>query len=187
MINFQNENISITSLPQKDKNKSIYWLGLLGFIPMLGFFVGFGLVLAGLLKYKDKKLIIIGVFCILFTVFAYSFLYFGLEKFDTMKKGWADLSQIQINEVVKDIEFYKLQHGEYPDDLKQLLNQNDFVNIQDPIKGLKVQEKDIFIYKNLGNKYLLCSKGLDDILNTKDDIYPNLKNLHNVNWIKKPE
>jgi hypothetical protein len=42
-----------------------------------------------------------------------------------------------------------LQNGKYPDSLKQLSNNEGFVNIQDPVKGLNASEKDVFIYKNL--------------------------------------
>ena len=177
MIEFENANPKNVS---KEMNKPPYLLGLLGFIPLVGFFVGIGLTLYGLIKYKDKKLVIIGVFCMLFTVFVYSFMIFGLDKFSKVKESWAELSQHQINELVKDVEYYKLQNGKYPESLKQLSN----VNIQDPVKGLNAREKDVFIYKNLGDKYLLFSVGLDWKPNTKDDIYPKVKPNSNIGWIK---
>ena len=177
MITFDNNKLSDSS---KVANKPPYLLGLLGFIPLVGFFVGIGLTLYGLIKYKDKKLVIIGVLCMLFTVFLYSFMIFGLDKFSKVKESWAELSQHQINELVKDVEYYKLQNGKYPESLKQLSN----VNIQDPVKGLNAREKDVFIYKNLGDKYLLFSVGLDGKPNTKDDIYPKVKPNSNIGWIK---
>lgn len=176
MITFDNNKLSDIS---KVANKPPYLLGLLGFIPLVGFFVGIGLTLYGLIKYKDKKLVIIGVLCMLFTVFLYSFMIFGLDKFSKVKESWAELSQHQINELVKDVEYYKLQNGKYPESLKQLSN----VNIQDPVKGLNASEKDVFIYKNLGDKYLLFSVGLDGKPNTKDDIYPKVKPNSNIGWI----
>ena len=177
MITFDNNKLSDIS---KVANKPPYLLGLLGFIPLVGFFVGIGLTLYGLIKYKDKKLVIIGVLCMLFTVFVYSFMIFGLDKFSKVKESWAELSQHQINELVKDVEYYKLQNGKYPESLKQLSN----VNIQDPVKGLNAREKDVFIYKNLGDKYLLFSVGLDGKPNTKDDIYPKVKENSNIGWVK---
>ena len=177
MLEFENANPKNVS---KEMNKPSYLLGLLGFIPLVGFFVGIGLTLYGLIKYKDKKLVIIGVFCMLFTVFVYSFMIFGLDKFSKVKESWAELSQHQINELVKDVEYYKLQNGKYPESLNQLSN----VNIQDPVKGLNAREKDVFIYKNLGDKCLLFSVGLDGKPNTKDDIYPKVKPNSNIGWIK---
>lgn len=109
---------------------------------------------------------------------------FWIGKFSKVKEGWVELSQYHINELVKDIEYYKLQNGKYPDSLKQLSNNEGFVNIQDPVKGLNASEKDVFIYKNLGDKYLLFSVGLDGKPNTKDDIYPKVKPNSNIGWIK---
>ncbi len=181
MIKFENTNSTYAS---KEASKPPYLLGLLGFIPLVGFFVGIGLTLYGLIKYKDKKLIIIGVFCMLFTVFVYSFMIFGIEKLDIAKEGNVKMTQFQINGLIKDVEFYKLENGSYPDSLKQLETNEGFVNIQDPVKGLKAREKDVFIYKNLGDKYLLFSVGLDGKPNTKDDIYPKVKENSNIGWVK---
>lgn len=181
MITFENNRLSEIS---KENNKPPYLLGLLGFIPLVGFFVGIGLTLYGLIKYKDKKLIIIGVFCMLFTVFVYSFMYLGIEKFSKVKESWVELSQYQINTLVKDIEYFKLENGSYPNNLKQLETNKGFVNIQDPVKGLKASEKDVFVYKNLGDKYLLYSVGLDGKPNTKDDIYPKVKSNSKIGWVK---
>ena len=182
MIEFENANPKNVS---KEMNKPPYLLGLLGFIPLVGFFVGIGLTLYGLIKYKDKKLIIIGVLCMVFTVFVYSFMYFGIEKSSKVRESWAELSQYQVNELVKDIEYFKLENGKYPDSLKQLQNGDTLVNIQDPIKGLNSSEKDIFIYENLGDKYSLYSVGLDGVAKTKDDIFPNVKSDSKVGWIKE--
>lgn len=46
----------------------LYWWGLLGVIPLIGAFVGFFLLLRGILDFKDKYLILIGAICILFTI-----------------------------------------------------------------------------------------------------------------------
>ncbi len=57
------------------KTKPPYLLGVLGLIPLVGFFVGVALILYGIFKYRDKKLIIIGGSCMLFTVAVYSTLF----------------------------------------------------------------------------------------------------------------
>ena len=53
---------------EKKKSKPPYLLGLLGIIPLVGFFVGLGLTMYGIFKYKDKLLIRIGMICMIFTV-----------------------------------------------------------------------------------------------------------------------
>jgi hypothetical protein len=46
-----------------------YLLGLLGFIPLVGAFVGLGLMFYGIFEYKSKALTGIGLAGILFTIF----------------------------------------------------------------------------------------------------------------------
>lgn len=184
MIEFQNNKTTNSNIQKNNQDKPPYLLGLLGFIPLVGFFVGIGLTLYGLIKYKDIKLVIIGVFCMLFTVFVYSFMIFGLDKFDVVKEGHVKMAQLQINGLIKDIEFYKLENDNYPDSLEQLVNDESFVSIHDPIKGTNANGNDVFIYKNLGDKYLLFSVGLDGKPNTKDDIYPKIKPNSKIGWVK---
>jgi len=52
----------------RTKSKPPYLLGLLCIIPLVGAFIGLGLLLYGLIKYKDKWLSIIGAAGILWTV-----------------------------------------------------------------------------------------------------------------------
>jgi hypothetical protein len=88
-----------------------------------------------------------------------------------------DIAQTQINDLVKNIEFYKMQNGSYPDSLQQVVDKNSFTSIADVSQDTKVGETmPLYHYKKLGNKYLLFSPGLDGKLNTKDDIYPTLSN-----------
>ena len=77
----------MTNQERKAENHSSppYLLGLLGFIPMIGFFVGMGLTLYGYFKYKNNKLIIIGIACMMFTVAVYSSLYHFGFKSDLLK------------------------------------------------------------------------------------------------------
>src|SRR5205809_6843783 len=111
------------------KPKPPYLLGLLCLIPLIGGFVGLGLLLYGLIKYKDKWLTIIGAFGILWTIIIYSSLFYGMKHASIFKQGFGDISQMQLNSLVKNIEFYKLQHGQYPDSLEQLLNDDKLAPI----------------------------------------------------------
>ncbi len=167
----------------RKKTTPPYKLGYLGIIPLVGFFVGIGLTLYGIFRYKDRKLTLIGIACLLFTVLVYSSLfYIGSNYSGTGKKASEKIAQIQLNDLLKDIEYYKLQKGNYPESLKQLEKPNEPVAINDPTQsGLG---KDYFNYKNLGDKYTLYSSGRDQIKNTVDDIYPVIENLKNVGWVK---
>jgi hypothetical protein len=151
-----------------------YWLGLLCLIPLIGAFVGLGLLLYGVLKYKDKWLSIIGAGGIVWTIVVYSTLFYTATHASIFKKGWADISQMQLNSLTKNIEFYKLEHGQYPDSLKQLLNDDKFAPIYDPIQGAQFKKNAYYNYEKVGDKYLLFSSGQDGIPNTKDDLFPQL-------------
>lgn len=156
------------------KSKPPYLLGLLGLIPLVGAFVGLGLLLYGLLKYKDKWLSIIGAAGIVWTIVVYSALFYAGTHASIFKKGFADISQMQLNSLVKNIEFYKLEHGQYPENLQQLLNEDKLAPINDPIQGLLTKENSYYNYKKIGDKYLLFSSGQDGVPNTKDDLFPQV-------------
>lgn len=173
----------INATKQETQTKPPYLLGLLGLIPLVGFFVGLGLLLYGIIKYKDKKLIIIGISCMLFTIIVYSSLFYFGFKSDSGKKDWADMAQMQLNSLVKNVEYFKLENGQYPDSLQQLVNKDEFVSISDPLRSIEGGKNSSFNYKNLGNKYLLYSSGIDGVPNTKDDIYPKVDTTNkNIGW-----
>ena len=70
---------STTARENAAQSKPPYLLGLLGFIPLVGAFVGMGLFLYGLIKYKDKWLMLIGIGGIAFSVVIYSTLFWGMK------------------------------------------------------------------------------------------------------------
>lgn len=184
MIEFEKENINQTNNLKPNESKPPYLIGVLGFIPLVGFFVGIILVVLGLTKYKDKKLTFIGIGCILFTVITYSSLYYIGFVSDIGKKGWEQHAQMQLNSLPKYIEFYKLENGKYPDNLKQLESKNEFIFLIDPTQKTDKNNPKYYNYKNLGDKYLLFSSGEDQKPNTKDDIYPQLKLNEKIGWTK---
>jgi hypothetical protein len=156
-----------------NSQKPLYLVGLLCLIPLIGAFVGLVLLLLGIIKYKDKLLIVIGTFGIVFTVSIYSFLFYYIENSEEAKNGFKEVSQMQINNLIKNIEFYKLQNGQYPDSLPQLLATDKLTPINDAIQIVKHRKSTYFTYKKIGGTYKLFSSGQDGISNTKDDIYPN--------------
>jgi len=168
------------------KNKPPYLLGLLCLIPLIGAFIGLGLFLYGIFRYKDKWLALIGVFGILFTVIIYSSLFYYMKNGDLSKKGFENISQLQLNSLIKNVEFYKLKHGQYPDSLRQLLNDDKLAPINDAIQSVQMRRNNLYIYQNLGNKYLLFSSGQDGIPNTKDDLFPQIliDDSSKIGWTK---
>jgi hypothetical protein len=156
------------------KSKPPYLLGLICFIPLVGAFVGLGLLLLGIFRYKDKWLSIIGVAGILFTVLVYGSLFYSMKHLSIFKAGFADISQTQLNSLTKNIEFYKLQHGQYPDSLQQLLDDDKFAPVTDAIQVNQQRGQLYYNYQRVGDKYILFSSGNDGIPNTGDDLFPQL-------------
>lgn len=158
-----------------------YLLGFLCLIPLVGAFVGLGLLLYGLLKYKDKWLSIIGAAGIVFTIVVYSAL-FGLIN---APGGFTEISRMNLKELVMNIEFYNLQHGHYPDSLTQLRDNNPFAPVHDPIQHQKAGQAGYFHYEKAGDKYLLFSAGEDGIPNTSDDFSPDIviTDSSKIGWI----
>lgn len=160
--------------PLSTKSKPPYLLGILCLLPLIGGLVGLGLLLYGIIKYKDKWLVMIGAFGILFTVGVYSFLFYYIKNGESSKQGFAKISQIQLNNLVKNIEFYKLQHGQYPDDLQELLKDDKLCPVHDPIQSVQHRQNTIYNYERIDNRYTLFSSGQDGKPHTKDDLFPQV-------------
>lgn len=169
-INFlgvlKNNIQKVSSGNQLRKIRNLHYWGLLGFIPNIGVITGIILIVKGF-QYSKKSLILIGIADILFTVFFWIVLLPLLNP-----NGQQNISQMQINSLLKTIEFYKLQNGQYPDSLQQLLNDDNFAPIKDAIQLDKNRHNTYFNYEKLGDKYLLFSSGQDGIPNTADDLHP---------------
>jgi hypothetical protein len=156
------------------QTKPPYWMGFLCFIPLIGAFVGLALIINGLIKYKNKWLVFMGIGGIIFTVTIYTSLFLWSNSAEG-KKGFAPFAQSNLNILFKEIEFYKLQHGNYPDSLGQLKTKDDFLSINDPLQNFDNKKRKYrYNYKKIGRKYYLFSSGVDGIPNTVDDIYPQM-------------
>lgn len=161
--------------------KPVYLIGIICLIPLIGAFAGIVLIILGLAHYKDRVFVIMGSIGIAITVAIYgSLIYFSTYSMShdgAVQDGFAEIAQSQINDLVKNIEFYKLQNGVYPDSLKRLETKDSFLSIDDPLQSIKNNGKSTeYQYYKKGNKYLLFSVGKDGIPDTKDDIYPTLSN-----------
>ncbi|MHB8206671.1 YcxB family protein [Mucilaginibacter sp.] len=169
--------ISSTNIHLNPPEKSYRW-GWLGLIPIIGAVNGIIMVISGISKYKNVKYTLIGIAGILFTIICLiSVTYItnggnlnGTPRF--LRSGFTINSQMEMNSLVKSIEFYKLQNGVYPDSLKQLNTTKEIIDMYDPL--IDNSKNNIFNYYRIGSKYTLFSSGLDEIPNTSDDIYPNI-------------
>lgn len=162
------------------KVRNLYYWGLIGFIPNFGVIAGIILIIKGFQNNK-MGLMLVGVADILFTIFFWMVLFPLLNP-----NGLKDVSQMQLNTLIKNVEFYKLQNGQYPDSLQQLLKDDEFAPINDAIQIDKDRQNTNYNYEKVGDKYLLFSSGQDGIPNTADDFYPvsSSKDSSKIGFIK---
>ena len=159
---------------ESTNKKPPYLLGLFCLIPLIGAFIGLVFIILGATRFKDKWFTLIGVFGIVFTIIVYSSLFYAGKNASVFKNELVELSQMQLNSLVKNIEFYKLQNGQYPDSLQQLTKDDNGVFIYDPIQSSQSRKNNLYNYSKIGGKYNLFSSGEDGVPNTKDDLYPQL-------------
>lgn len=151
-----------------------YLVAILCLIPVIGFFAGIVVFILGIIHYKDKVFVIMGAIGMLITIAMYGSIIYFAQTSSTVNDGFSDITQTQLNDLVKSIEFYKLQNGLYPDSLQQIETKNSFISIDDPLQTFKEKKIVRYQYQRMGNKYLLFSVGKDGKSNTSDDIYPTI-------------
>jgi len=131
-----------------------------------------------------------GAIGMLITIAIYGSLFYFSFNTDAFRPAFAEAAQTELNDLVKSVEFYKLQNGSYPDSLQQIDTKGSFTFIYDPCSTHKLGDnEEPFHYSKKGNKYLLFSVGEDGKPNTADDIYPTLTNADTskLGFIRKPE
>lgn len=174
-------------------------LGGLSFIPLIGVLFGVIVIIWGIIKIKlgGWKLVLIGTLGILFTIILYgSLFFFGFVQrggiYDELR---GKLTTSMLTDLVKKIEYYKIQKREYPKSLKDLIPENSkdlqgFTMIYDSSRiDFKSKTPRLFYYEliNDGKNYYLFSSGIDGIPFTEDDIHPIVseEEMKNIGYIKK--
>jgi hypothetical protein len=149
------------------------------FIPCIGVIFGIVAIVWGVAR-RARSLVLLGVGGILFTVVLYGALfYFGFCKrggfYDELR---SKLAVTMLNSAVKEIEYYKLQHGHYPTNVQELSTSgpNKFPTITDPTAMAHKGTNAYFYYEleSAGTSYFLRSVGPDGIPFTADDIVPSI-------------
>jgi len=162
-----------------------YVLGGLSFIPLIGVLFGIIVIVWGVIKIKigGWTLILVGSAGIALTIFLYGSLYYEafVERGGTFDDLRAKLAQTTVTDLVKHIEYYKIQNGVYPDALEKLLPEqvneqqppSGFISIYDPT-NVDGEGSETFYYEliNQGQNYYLFSSGMDKQPFTNDDIHP---------------
>ncbi len=168
-----NEVLKSNAINKIKDGNHLYRFGLLGLIPNVGIIAGIVLLFKGLFTYKDKKLVVIGIADVLFTfIFWYSVSHI-VDNSKSNNDSLTIMAQSKLNSITKDIEFYKIKYGNYPDSLEQATKDDKFAFIYDPFLSFSEKGNDVsYHYKKIRDKYTLFSVGIDKIPNSSDDIYP---------------
>ena len=158
-------------------------IGGLSFLPLVGIPFGIVALIWGITTKKlgGKKLALIGSLGIISTVVLYGGLfYFGFAKrggvYDDLR---TKLAQNSLNSVVQAVEFYKVQHGSYPESLKALqesLPKDSMIFVADPTDIKFSGTPRYFYYERVGaDHYYLRGVGPDGLPFTSDDILPQVQ------------
>src|SRR5665213_4312893 len=106
-----------------------YVIGFCSFIPVLGVVLGLVSVVLGALKFKvgGWKLIALGVSGISFTVVIYASFFLFIFKGDAFKhnRGFELLAKENLQTTLMAVEFYKQVHGQYPDQLGDMVDKTN--------------------------------------------------------------
>jgi hypothetical protein len=161
-----------------------YLLALLSFIPLVGIAFGLSAIAWGIAKWRHggKKLAAVGLAGILFTIAIYSYLLWQAEQLERKGEFYSarvQLAKYDLNELIRSIEYFKLQYGNYPQSLNELSAKLDgSISITDTttMKFFPPSRGNIrqYYYELDGEHYYLLSVGADGKPFTQDDILPDI-------------
>jgi Type II secretion system (T2SS), protein G len=160
-------------------------MALLGFIPLIGIPFAITAIVVGINR-KSALAPIIGLLGIASTVAIYGTLFYqGFKPNGAMQDSWNKVAAQQLNGLVPEVEYFKLQRGRYPGslaDLKQLgahsvfFDTGDFTKIWSQSWSSPQTARQSYFYQLTadGQHYYLRSVGVDGQAFTTDDILPTL-------------
>jgi ABC-type xylose transport system permease subunit len=159
----------------KDKQISkntLVLISILCIVPVLGGIIGLVVAIAGIFVYRSTPMIIIGIAGILITLGGVLY----LRYYETHRGPFDDsrikVSKDRLEDIVKELELYKVVNGYYPENLNYL--QFKGVSIIDQLQQVNRGQDQGFYYKLNSGKYFLFSRGFDGVPFTMDDIYPDI-------------
>ena len=161
--------LKVRGVVKPKDGRRIYKWGFLDSFQMLRLVAGIIFIIRGLFQYKDKWLVLIGIGGILFTIG----FWYAIDRSSIFEEQNVATSKTFLNSLAKNIEFYKLQNGVFPDSIEQISKTDKMVFVYDPLNSNTGENLGKFNYHRLAGGYTLYSSGLDRIPNTKDDIYPD--------------
>jgi hypothetical protein len=144
------------------------------------------LIILGIAAYRSWVLIVIGAAGILWSVLIYGSLFVFMQS-NSFSKLMAPDAKQELTNIARELEFYKIENGDYPDSLQQLSKKTRWIFTADPTQLNHLQKTVYFQYAHLGDHYTLFSIGPDGLAHTSDDIFPVIPDTGRIHygWIKQ--
>lgn len=174
--------------PQPKIHTAAYVLAAISFIPLIGLLFGIAALVLSILGWRKRGAKIVALIAslgMLCTVALYGALfYFGFVQrggvYDELRQ---QLTVNTLSTLVSEIEFYRLQHGVYPESLEQLQesqpNKPIFI-VDTSSPPFSAEPFRLFYYERSGDAhYYLRSVGNDGKAFTADDILPHIEQTEN--------
>ena len=166
------------------------------FIPLIGIFTGIICIVIAIVGKKSNSKLLggLGFAGIMLSIILYGTLFYKISNDGGFSKGFEVHAINAMTSLVRDIEYYKLQHGNYPeslDVLRESLTDSEIpfpYDISGPINGTGQQRDYYYNIVNEGKNYKLFGIGQDATPFTSDDIFPIIdpEKDKNIGWVKKP-
>lgn len=182
--------------PEEIKKHGVgpFVLAGISFIPLIGIFTGIICIVIAVIGKKSNSRLLggLGVSGILLSVVLYGSLFYKMFNDGEFTKGFEVHSISAMTSLVRHIEYYRLQHGYYPESmaaLRENLKEGEMVFSFDMSGPLNVdgQQRE-FYYEviNSGENYLLLGVGQDASPFTTDDIFPIIdpEKDKNIGWTR---
>jgi len=161
-----------------------YLLGVTALIPYLGVLTGFAAFILGIIHFKRGGWILILLFLaglgVTGGVAYFTYYQIFVNRGGAMGQAFKKVEEDNLTLLVKDIEVYKLTHGQYPKALTDL-PQDALKHAVDLGAGLdfkNFKDKDklwvIYDLQPDGQTYFLFSRGPDGQGFTADDLFPRI-------------
>ena len=183
------------TVEEKDKHGvGAFILAGTSFIPLIGIFTGIACIVIAVVRKKSNSKLLggLGFAGIMLSIILYGTLFYKMTSDGGFSKGFEVHAVNAMTSLVRDIEYYKLQHGDYPeslDVLRESLTDDEMpfpYDISGPMNGTGAQRDYSYNVINEGENYTLFGIGQDATPFTSDDIFPVIdpEKDKNIGWVK---
>lgn len=147
----------------------------LSFIPAIGLIFGFVFFLRGISE-RNLRYFLIGISSFIFTsIFWIAFMIF-MDATGKSNQTNIFVTKNNLNILTKELAYYKLKNGKFPENLEELKSQNKFLIFHETNTSFNLfSESKIqyFYYQNQDSTYILRALGMDGKVFTDDDLIPD--------------